>query len=74
MKQENGIVLLESVIPNWQKALKNHIVVPNNLCGPFYNGYWIRGIEEKNWFLKISKKKREILFLSTFYILSINSF
>ncbi len=56
MEQENGIVLLDHVIPNWQKALKNHIVVPNNLCGPFYNGYWIRGIEEKNWFLKISKK------------------
>ena len=54
MEKENGTILLKSVIPNWKNAIKKHIVVPNNLCGPFYDGYWLRGIEDKNWFLKIS--------------------
>ena len=54
MKSENGIILLDSLIPDWKKAVKNKQVVPNTLCGPHYKGYWLNNIEEKNYFLKIS--------------------
>ncbi len=55
MNRENGIILLDSLIPDWRKALKSKKVVPNTLCGPYYDGYWLNNIEDKNYFLKICK-------------------
>ncbi len=56
MEVNNGIVNLKSIVPNWRKAIKNHTVVPNDLCGCYYSGYWLNDIEGENYFLKISKK------------------
>lgn len=68
MKRENGIIILDSLIPNWQKALRNKQVIPNDLCGPYYNGYWINNVENKNYFLKICKKSglNDQLFIQIF--------
>ena len=56
MEVDNGIVSLKSIVPNWQKAIKNNTVIPNDLCGCYYTGYWLNDIEGENYFLKISKK------------------
>lgn len=53
MIKNNGYIILSDIIPNWQKSIKKGLVVPNSLCGPFYNGYWINNLEGKNYFLKI---------------------
>lgn len=58
MEVDNGIVSLKSIVPNWQKAIKNNTVIPNDLCGSYYTGYWLNDIEGENYFLKISKKNR----------------
>lgn len=57
MKVQNGIVTLKSIVPDWRKAIKNNTVIPNDLCGGFYDGYWLNDIEGENYFFKISKKK-----------------
>ena len=57
MEVDNGIVSLKSIVPNWQKAIKNNTVIPNDLCGSYYTGYWLNDIEGENYFLKISKKQ-----------------
>lgn len=56
MEVDNGIVSLKSIVQNWQKAIKNNTVIPNDLCGSYYTGYWLNDIEGENYFLKISKK------------------
>ena len=68
MKRENGIIMLDSLIPKWSKAMKAHQIIPNDLCGPHYNGYWLNNIEGKNYFLKICKNNglNDQLFMQVF--------
>ena len=49
---EDGFVDLSSIGKNLRKAREKGILVPNDLCGFFYNGYWLNG-EDDTFFLKI---------------------
>ena len=48
--------------------MKAHQIIPNDLCGPHYNGYWLNNIEGKNYFLKICKNNglNDQLFMQLF--------
>ena len=62
---KDGFINLESIYRNRSKYL-NKIIIPNDLCGPHYNGYWLK-MDNQTYFLKIpntlydsTKIKREM--------------
>lgn len=52
-KNSNGYIDFKQVIPNQRKAIKEGILESTNGCGPHYQGWWLKNIDEKNWFMKI---------------------
>ena len=56
-KTQEGYVDLSANIPNWNKARQKAKVIPSTRCGPYYQGWWIKNLDEEDWFLKVFYQK-----------------
>ena len=57
MKDDHGCLILTDIIPDWRKALKSGVLVANDLCGPYYQGYWLHHPDDKTYFFFFFRKK-----------------
>ena len=52
-RDNNGYIDFKNVIPNQRKAMKEGTLISTTGCGPYYQGWWLKDIDEKNWFMKV---------------------
>lgn len=56
-RTKEGYVDLKSNIPNWNKKRQKGEIIPSEGCGPYYQGWWIKNLDEEDWFLKVFNQK-----------------
>ena len=56
-KTKKGFIDLNANIPNWNKKRQKGEIIPSEGCGPYYQGWWIKNLDEEDWFLKVFNQK-----------------